>query len=75
MWARVLGEAGIVEPPSPHSGRRTTASLLSHAGVPPSTVKAILGHATIRMTDAYVDVPREEMEAGLGRLGSLYEAD
>lgn len=73
VWSRVMDEAGIPDPPSPHSGRRTTASLLSHAGVPPSTVRAILGHATLRQTDAYVDVPRKEMEAGLGRLGVLYQ--
>jgi integrase len=75
VWGRVMDEAGIPEPPSPHSGRRTTASLLSHAGVPPSTVRAILAHATLRMTDGYVDVPREEMEEGLGRLALLYERE
>jgi integrase len=64
--------AGIEDPPSPHAGRRTTASLLSSAGVPPSTNKVILGHSTLRMTDSYVDVPRAEMEAGLDRLGRLY---
>jgi integrase len=67
-----MAAAGIDEPPTPHSGRRTTASLLSAGGVPPSTVQAILGHSTLQQTGEYIDVARDEMEHGLAKLGQLY---
>ena len=60
--------AGIVDPPTPHSGRRTTASLLSEVGVPPATVQAIVGHSTLAQTGQYIDVHAAEMELGLRRL-------
>jgi integrase len=72
VWKRAMAAAGIDEPPTPHSGRRTTASLLSAGGVPPSTVQAILGHSTLQQTGEYIDVARDEMEHGLAKLGQLY---
>jgi integrase len=72
VWEPVLRAAGIEDPPPPHSARRTTASLLSDIGVPQATVKAILGHATLRQTDGYIDVPRPQMEKGLSRLAELF---
>lgn len=71
VWARALGEAAIADPPTPHSARRTTASLLTSLGVPPATVQAILGHSTLQQTGEYIAVPRSDMEAGLGRLASV----
>jgi integrase len=70
VWARVMNEAGIQDPPTPHSGRRTTASLLSEAGVPPATVQAILGHSTLAQTGEYIDVRSAEMEAALEKLAA-----
>jgi integrase len=72
VWAKTMLTAKIVDPPTPHSGRRTTASLLSEAGVPLPAIQAILGHSTARQTGEYVDVPRDRMEEALGRLGALY---
>jgi integrase len=72
VWSKAMVEAKIVDPPSPHSGRRTTASLLSSAGVPAPTVQAILGHSTLQQTGEYIDVPEADMRAGLSRLGALY---
>jgi integrase len=72
VWKRAMQEAGVDDPPTPHSGRRTTASLLSAAGVPPATVQAILGHSTLLQTGEYIDVSLSAMEAGLGKLGLLY---
>ncbi len=72
VWTRTMSEARITDPPTPHSGRRTTASLLSAAGTPPATIQAILGHSTMRQTGEYIDVPRARMEEALGQLGSLY---
>lgn len=72
VWKEAMEKANIVAPPTPHSGRRTTASLLSAAGVPPATIQAILRHRTLQQTGEYIDVPRAEMEEGLRRLGHLY---
>ena len=72
VWDKATEKAGIVDPPTPHSGRRTTASLLSSAGVPPATVQAILGHSTLEQTGEYIDVSKAEMIAGLSKLGSVY---
>jgi integrase len=71
VWAPVMRAAGVLDPPSPHSGRRTTASLLSAAGVPPATIQAVLGHSTLQQTGEYVDVAREALVDGLSRLSSL----
>jgi integrase len=75
VWDKAMESAKILEPPTPHSGRRTAASLLSAAGVPPATVQAILGLSTLKQTGEYIDVPRKEMEAGLRKLVSLYGKD
>src|SRR5207249_3547865 len=72
VWVRSMQRAAIVDPPTPHSGRRTAASLLSAAGVAPATVQAILGHSTLQQTGEYIDVPRDEMERGLQRLATLF---
>jgi integrase len=74
VWARAMEMAEIENPPTPHSGRRTTASLLSSAGVPPATVQAILGHSTLQQTGEYIDVSRSEMERGLQLLSDLYDS-
>jgi integrase len=75
IWSRSMATAGIEDPPTPHSGRRTTASLLSAVGVPPATVQAILGHSTLQQTGEYIDVSRTEMRKGLAQLGLLYEGN
>jgi integrase len=72
VWDKAMEAAAIVDPPTPHSGRRTTASLLSAAGTPAATVQAILGHSTLQQTGEYIDVPRPEMEAGLAKFALLY---
>jgi integrase len=72
VWRQAMEKAGIDNPPTPHSGRRTTASLLSAAGVPPATVQAILGHSTLQQTGEYIDVTHDEMKRGLAKLGELY---
>jgi integrase len=72
VWYKAMEEAKIADPPPPHSGRRTTASLLSAAGVPAPTVQAILGHSTLKQTGEYIDVSEYEMRGGLGKLGAVY---
>jgi integrase len=74
VWGRVMVEACIQDPPTPHSGRRTTASLLSEAGVPPATVQAILGHSTLAQTGEYIDVRGTEMESALKKLAAHHPA-
>jgi integrase len=71
VWNRAMEKAGIEEPPTPHSGRRTTASLLSAAGVPQATIQAILGHATMQQTGEYISVSKAEMQAGFAKLAAM----
>lgn len=71
VWRPAMQKAGILDPPTSHAGRRTTASLLQVVGVPAGTIQAILGHSTLQQTGEYIDVPREAMEAGLRKLGKL----
>jgi integrase len=68
VWNRAMEECSIVDPPSPHACRRTTASLLTSAGVPAPTVRAILGHSVLRQTGDYIDVPRVDMEIAVSKL-------
>jgi integrase len=74
VWARALEEAGVADPPSPHSARRTTASLLSDAGVPPATIQAVLGHSTLQQTGEYIAVPQTAMTDAFQRLSRVYDA-
>ena len=71
VWNRAMEKAGIEDPPTPHSGRRTTASLLSAAGVPQATIQAILGHATMQQTGEYIAVSKAEMQAGFAKLAAM----
>ena len=75
VWDRAMAKAEILDPPTPHSGRRTTASLLSAAGVPPATVQAILGHSTLKQTGEYIDVSqgRDDRRALEARHGVLVD--
>jgi len=74
VWNVSMERAKIPDPPTPHSGRRTTASLLSAAGVPQATIQAILGHATLHQTGDYIDVSKEAMQAGFAKLAALSTA-
>ena len=71
VWNRAMEKAGIEDPPTPHSGRRTTASILSAAGVPQATIQAILGHATMQQTGEYIAVSKAEMQAGFAKLAAM----
>jgi integrase len=68
VWRVVMESSGIADPPSPHSGRRTTASLLVERGATPATVQAILGHSSLAQTGAYVDVAVAQTETALSLL-------
>jgi integrase len=68
VWDRSMEKCDIPDPPSPHACRRTTASLLTSAGVPAPTVRTILGHSVLRQTGDYIDVPRADMESALSKL-------
>ena len=72
VWSRAMDKAGIENPPTPHSGRRTTASLLSAAGVPQATIQSILGHATMQQTGEYISVSKTEKQAGFAKLAAMF---
>jgi site-specific recombinase XerD len=61
-----LGRPGI----SPHSLRHTKAMHLLQAGIPPVTIKDILGHADIKSTEVYVETDLEMRRKALERVGT-----
>jgi integrase/recombinase XerD len=63
-WLAVLsGRAGLTRVVTPHMFRHATASELLARGVALDVVKELLGHASIRSTEAYLN-PRELHWAG-----------
>ena len=61
-----LGRPGI----SPHTLRHAKAIHLLHAGLPPITIKDILGHKDIKSTDVYVETNIEMRRKALERVGT-----
>ncbi|MGD0232646.1 MAG: tyrosine-type recombinase/integrase [Syntrophorhabdales bacterium] len=62
----LLGRPGI----SPHSLRHTKAMHLLQAGIPPVTIRDILGHADIKSTEVYVETDMEMRRKALERVGT-----
>jgi site-specific recombinase XerD len=62
----LLGRPGI----SPHSLRHTKAMHLLQAGIPPVTIRDILGHADIKSTEVYVETDLEMRRKALERVGT-----
>jgi integrase len=65
VWYTILADAGIEDAPSPHSGRRTTATRLNAAGTNTLVVKRILGHVSSDVTSGYIDVEPDSISAAL----------
>src|SRR5690606_31438157 len=51
-----------------YEARHTTATLLREAGVDDETIKAIMGHASILSTKAYLHTDRERTRAALEKV-------
>jgi len=68
-WKKTLAEAGLPTDVELHGSRRTTATLLRAAGVPLTTIQAILGHASVDVTETYtVGSKHNEMVDALNKL-------
>lgn len=52
-WAKLLAEAGLPDNVVLHGARHTVIDLLDAAGVDRSTQSDIVGHSSIKMTEAY----------------------
>ncbi len=61
-----LGRPGI----SPHTVRHAKAMHLLQAGLPPLAIKDILGHATLKSTEIYVETNLEMRRKALERVGT-----
>jgi len=61
-----LGRPGI----SPHTLRHAKAMHLLQAGLPPLAIKDILGHATLKSTEIYVETNLEMRRKALERVGT-----
>lgn len=63
-WHATLKRAGVPDV-RPHDSRHTTASILAKAGVNRATIIKIMGHSSYLSTVDYIDIDREQIEAGM----------
>jgi integrase/recombinase XerD len=61
MICRKTKQAGINKIISPHTFRRSFATLLNNRGVKISTIQKLLGHASIDTTSTYIHNSYEEI--------------
>lgn len=66
-WTEIL-KAARIPPRRLHSMRNTAATFLIAEGVALPVVKQMLGHSDIRVTQGYVSVDQEQMQAASGRM-------
>lgn len=72
QWlAALAGRAGLERPIKPHMFRHATATELLARGVGIDVVKELLGHASIRSTEAYLHPDVAALRAAVDRLGPL----
>lgn len=64
---RKIGKRAGVENAHPHRFRRTGATFAMRTGMPIMTVSKILGHANISVTQIYLDINDEDLEAEHGK--------
>jgi len=56
-------KAGIPQPVSPHTFRRTCATMLLRSGASPFHVQTLLGHSSLEMTRRYCRVANQDLAA------------
>lgn len=72
QWLAALSRrAGLERPVKPHMFRHATATELLARGVGLDVVKELLGHASIRSTEAYLHPDVAALRAAVDRLGPL----
>ena len=70
--ARIRKNGGIIPPFSVHAFRDTFASRAIRAGVPPNTLKEILGHTSLSMTmDLYAHVNQQDKIESMERMQAI----
>jgi len=57
-WQNLLKKAGL-PPKKLHTARHSCGTLMAGIGVPMSTIKDAFGHSSIKVTERYVNTPRE----------------
>lgn len=71
-WLTALSvRAGLDRPVTPHMFRHATATELLARGASIDVVKELLGHASIRSTEAYLHPDVDAMRAAVDRLGPI----
>ena len=70
--SRIRKNGGIISPFSVHAFRDTFASRAIRAGVPPNTLKEILGHTSLSMTmDLYAHVNQQDKIESMEKLQAI----
>jgi len=67
-WRALLVEAEVTEQHDLYASRHTTATLLRAAGIDDETITAIIGHASILSTQAYLHTDRTRTRAALEKM-------
>lgn len=75
LAAKERREPVLMENFSPHALRHSFATRCFEANLPPKTVQAFLGHASVELTmNLYTHVTQEKLETDMQKLEGLYEA-
>lgn len=64
---RELGKRAKVSRAHPHKFRRTGATFALNAGMPITTISKLLGHANVAVTQVYLDINDDNLEAEHGK--------
>jgi integrase len=73
-WAALMVEAGMPTGVVLHGARHTMIDILDAAGVDRSTQKDLVGHSSIKMTEAYrTRTDQKKLTAALEQMSGLLE--
>lgn len=71
VWAPAVALSGLPEPaPTPHDCRHSYGSWLAEEGVPPTEIRDLMGHSSLRAVERYVHSSEVRMERARNALGA-----
>jgi integrase len=71
VWIPAVARAGLAEPlPTPHDCRHSYGSWLAEQRVPPTEIRDLMGHSSLRAVERYLHSTTVRMERARGALDS-----